>query len=196
MSYSTLLFVSFIFVSIIIDTSIAQKNREVENEISNRGPAPAPNDCSECWCQCKRLSFRDKYGRIHGNCKSSHKGAQWCYVQDNIGYGYSTCNDLRKSAKFEGEAWSYHACTTPAITDYKCQYCQGRRCSPHIRRAPLRSNVNGETQSTISSTIINGSGNTDNIRPRKPTIKAEDPFAEGVLFNVTKVPKNEQKIVF
>ena len=127
---------------------------------------------------------------------SSHKGAQWCYVQDNIGYGYSTCNDLRKSAKFEGEAWSYHACTTPAMTDYKCQYCQGRRCSPHVRRAPLTSNVNGETQSTISSTTINGSGNTDNIRPRKPTIKAEDPFAEGVLFNLTKLPRNEQKIVF
>ena len=103
---------------------------------------------------------------------------------------------MRKSAKFEGEAWSYHACTTPAITDYKCQYCQGRRCSPHVRRAPLWSNVNGETQSTISSTIINGSGNTDNIRPRKPTIKAEDPIAEGVLFNATKAPKNEQKIVF
>ena len=69
MSCSILLLVSFIFVSIIIDTSIAQKNEEVENEILNRAPAPVPNDCSECWCQCKRLSFRDKYGRIHGNCK-------------------------------------------------------------------------------------------------------------------------------
>ena len=69
MSYSTLLSLSFIIISIIIDTSIAQKNGEVENEISNHGAAPAPNDCSECWCQCKRLSFRDKYGRIHGNCQ-------------------------------------------------------------------------------------------------------------------------------
>ena len=69
MSSSTLFILSFILVSYISDTSIAQNNKEAENEILNRAPAPVPNDCSECWCQCKRLSFRDKYGRIHGNCK-------------------------------------------------------------------------------------------------------------------------------
>ena len=62
---------------------------------------------------------------------STHNGAQWCYVENNIGYGYSTCNDQRESAKFDGETWSYHACTTPALTHSDCRYCQGRRCYPN-----------------------------------------------------------------
>ena len=50
----------------------AKKVTTIKNskfEPISRAPAPAPNDCSECWCQCKRLSFRDKYGRVHGNCE-------------------------------------------------------------------------------------------------------------------------------
>ena len=50
----------FVFVQ-LLDLSVTQGTL-------SRATAPPPNDCSECWCQCKRLSFRDKYGRKHGNC--------------------------------------------------------------------------------------------------------------------------------
>ena len=127
---------------------------------------------------------------------SSHKGAQWCYVQDNIGYGYSTCNDLRKSAKFDGEAWSFHACTTPALTDYKCQYCQGRRCSPNIRRTAQSTYDVGKVRPTTSSSRTNSNGARKDVRPRKPIIKEEDPFAEGVFFNSSKGAAQNNNIFF
>ena len=56
-----LLAICSVFFGQLLDLSVAQ------NTLS-RAPAPDPNDCSECWCQCKRLSFRDGYGRTHGNC--------------------------------------------------------------------------------------------------------------------------------
>merc|ERR1712080_459172 len=44
-----------------------------------------------CGCQCSDLTFRDKYNRIQGNCKTAdNTGAQWCYTE----YG-STCEDQR-----------------------------------------------------------------------------------------------------
>ena len=52
------------------------KNSTIETQVGDElyevkaaAPSPDPNDCSECWCQCKRLSFRDQYGRVHGNCQ-------------------------------------------------------------------------------------------------------------------------------
>ena len=69
MTHSFVQFVSLVALSLFLGGSFAQKSKDVETEISERAPAPAPNDCSECWCQCKRLSFRDKYGRVHGNCQ-------------------------------------------------------------------------------------------------------------------------------
>jgi len=89
--------------------------------------APAPGDCSDCFCQCENLTYRDRYGNVNGNCKSYYNGGQWCYVRSNIGNGYSTCPDQQSSVRFNGRTWSYHACVTPALTDYRCQYCQGRR---------------------------------------------------------------------
>ena len=103
---------------------------------------------------------------------------------------------MRKSAKFDGEAWSYHACTTPALTDYKCRNCQGRRCSPVIRRTPDITGEVGKSGSQILSSTNDGYDKTENIRPRRPIIKDEDPYAEGVLFKPTKERKNEPKIIF
>ena len=31
--------------------------------------APAQNTCYDCFCQCSSLSFKNKYGKIEGNCK-------------------------------------------------------------------------------------------------------------------------------
>ena len=86
---------------------------------------------------------------------STHNGAQWCYVENNIGYGYSTCQDQRHSAKFSGETWSYHACATPSLYSSTCRYCQGRRNS-------------------VNTSSSRGSGS------RRPTIRGPDPKAEGV----------------
>ena len=31
-------------------------------------PAKSIRDCSQCWCQCKSLSYRGSFGSIEGNC--------------------------------------------------------------------------------------------------------------------------------
>merc|ERR1712215_542130 len=62
-----------------------------------------------CGFQCSNLTFRDKYGKVQGNCKSAdHTGAKWCYVG---GWG-SPCQDKRNSKRFN-KPWSYEACATP-----------------------------------------------------------------------------------
>ena len=126
---------------------------------------------------------------------STHNGAQWCYVENNIGYGYSTCTDQRESGKFDGETWSYHACTTPALTQSDCRYCQGRRCSP--------GDIGGGAPRRDHGVRISGGIKTTTISPRKdfqpqrPTIKQADPLAEGIVFNCTKLGKKyDEKIVF
>merc|ERR1719318_481370 len=63
-----------------------------------------------CGCQCSNLTFRDKYGRVQGNCKSAdHTGARWCYVEGGWG---SPCQDKQNSKRFN-KPWSYEACATP-----------------------------------------------------------------------------------
>merc|ERR1712177_76702 len=71
-----------------------------------------------CGCQCSSLTFRDKYNRIQGNCKTSdNTGAQWCYTEHG-----STCEDLQRSIRFgaQGRTWSYQACSTPSIHSSQC----------------------------------------------------------------------------
>ena len=60
------------FLSVVLSEAQRIGSSRKTNTLS-RAPAPPPNDCSECWCQCKRLSFRDSYGRSHGNCARSVK---------------------------------------------------------------------------------------------------------------------------
>merc|ERR1712112_721022 len=63
-------------------------------------------------------TFRDKYNRIQGNCKTTdNTGAQWCYTE----YG-STCEDQQRSTRFgrQGKTWSYQACSTPSIYSAQC----------------------------------------------------------------------------
>merc|ERR1711923_454416 len=79
----------------------------------------AASPYTNCGCQCSSLTFRDKSGRVQGNCKSAdHTGAQWCYVDTSV---RSTCQDLSyTSVRFPGKPWSYEACATPA-----CGYNNG-----------------------------------------------------------------------
>merc|ERR1712038_1117587 len=79
----------------------------------------AASPYTNCACQCSSLTFRDKRGRVQGNCKSAdHTGAQWCYVDTSVP---STCQDLSyTSVRFPGKPWSYEACATPA-----CGYNNG-----------------------------------------------------------------------
>merc|ERR1711923_114144 len=79
----------------------------------------AASPYTNCGCQCSSLTFRDKSGRVQGNCKSTdHTGAQWCYVDTIVP---STCQDLSyTSVRFPGKPWSYEACATPA-----CGYNNG-----------------------------------------------------------------------
>merc|ERR1711915_653436 len=69
-----------------------------------------------CNCQCSNTVFKDKYGKVNGNCKSTDKGGQWCYVDPR----YAQCNDLVKSKRFN-QFWSYQACATPERSSYQCR---------------------------------------------------------------------------
>jgi len=86
-----------------------------------------PNDCSPCWCQCKSLSYHGTFGSIEGNCNSLYSGALWCFVENNIGHGFSTCPDRTPSNKFLGESWSNLACVSPQQSSFQCQHCSGIR---------------------------------------------------------------------
>jgi len=86
-------------------------------------PAKSIGDCSQCWCQCKSLSYRGSFGSIEGNCNSYFNGRKWCFVENNIGSGYSTCPDIKTSQKFIDESWSYIACNTPAQSQSQCLHC-------------------------------------------------------------------------
>jgi len=72
---------------------------------------------SGCGCQCANTTFKDKYGKINGNCKSTERGAVWCYVDPKL----SDCNDLQKSERINA-FWSYQACATPDIQSSECRY--------------------------------------------------------------------------
>merc|ERR1712115_302984 len=71
-----------------------------------------------CGCQCSDLTFRDKFNRVQGNCKTAdNTGAQWCYTE----YG-STCEDQQRSTRFgrQSKTWRYQACSTPSIYSAQC----------------------------------------------------------------------------
>merc|ERR1712177_48391 len=73
-----------------------------------------------CNCQCSDLTFRDKWGRVQGNCKAAdNTGAVWCYVDSTHS---STCRDKVYSKRFsrQGKAWSYEACSTPSRHSSQC----------------------------------------------------------------------------
>jgi len=89
--------------------------------------AAAQISIRDCLCQCHWQTFRDRYGKTHGNCKSTHNGAQWCYVRTPVqtylgNHGHSTCSDLQRSSRYENMVWSYQACVTPYLTSDVCSY--------------------------------------------------------------------------
>lgn len=108
--------------------------------------APAETNCYDCFCQCSSLTF-SSYGKIEGNCRSYDHGGRWCYVRNNVGYGYSTCPDQRRSKRFYGRSWSYHACATPSLHSYDCRHCQGNSGHGHGHGAHGRS---GYADSSVS----------------------------------------------
>merc|ERR1712080_307213 len=84
----------------------------------NNGVVKAASLEVNCGCQCSSLTFRDKYNRIHGNCKrADNTGAQWCYTEPG-----STCEDQQRSTRYDsqGRTWSYQACSTPSLYSSEC----------------------------------------------------------------------------
>merc|ERR1711860_75896 len=71
-----------------------------------------------CACQCSVLTFRDKYGNLNGDCKSTDKGAKWCYVDPQ----YRNCGDLKPSTRNPGKYWTYEGCATPSLNSPQCRY--------------------------------------------------------------------------
>ena len=68
-----------------------------------------------------------------------NSGASWCYVKKfvltNNGYHYSTCPEVDmpgfQSTRYPGESYSYHACVTPGLDDWKCNHCMNGRQLPN-----------------------------------------------------------------
>merc|ERR1719394_439622 len=99
----------------------------------------AASNAANCNCQCSSLTFRDKWGRLQGNCNTAdNTGAVWCYVDSAYS---SSCRDLVHSQRFsrQGKAWSYEACSTPSRHSFQCSGgcgggggggsgCRGRNC--------------------------------------------------------------------
>jgi len=100
--------------------------KEFNNETVLR--AAAQTSIQDCLCQCHWQTFRDRYGRTHGNCKSTDQtGGRWCYVRTPVktylgNHGHSTCSDLQRSGRYPGMTWSYQACATPYLTSDVCSY--------------------------------------------------------------------------
>merc|ERR1712038_2226373 len=100
--------------------------KELDNETVLR--AAAQTSIQDCLCQCHWQTFRDRYGRTHGNCMSTDQtGGRWCYIRTpvitNFGdHGYSTCSDQERSGRYPGMTWSYQACATPTLKSSECTY--------------------------------------------------------------------------
>eukprot|EP00088_Acartia_fossae_P032235 TRINITY_DN33024_c0_g1_i1.p1 TRINITY_DN33024_c0_g1~~TRINITY_DN33024_c0_g1_i1.p1 ORF type:complete len:243 (-),score=42.93 TRINITY_DN33024_c0_g1_i1:188-916(-) len=98
-----------VFLAVSCTTlALAQKDADLGTRAASRD--------TNCGCQCSSLTFKDKYGKINGNCKSTDRtGAQWCYVDPY----YNNCSDLKRSQRFD-KYWSYEACATPEPNSYEC----------------------------------------------------------------------------
>merc|ERR1712179_117922 len=68
----------------------------------------------DCQCQCSTLELTDNLGRVSGNCKSSWKGARWCYIDS----WQKPCGDLKASSR-STKPWSYKGCRIKSSR--KCQ---------------------------------------------------------------------------
>jgi len=81
-----------------------QNNYPQNNYPQNNYPSSSNNN-NYVQCQCNNnLTFRDKYGNIHGACKRADQtGRTWCYT-------YGGCPDSQPSSKFPNNPWSYQAC--------------------------------------------------------------------------------------
>merc|ERR1712130_908900 len=91
-------------------------------------------------CQCSPLTFLDQYGTTQGNCLSADStGARWCYVDSAH---TSSCQDLRFSARFPNNPWSYEACATPPPPVYaapQAPLASFTAPHPHPHPAPVPS---------------------------------------------------------
>merc|ERR1711915_552118 len=97
----TTMMIRQVFVALVVASVTGKRTPK----IGLKGAAP-----SACGCQCSDLVWEDKYGTVHGNCRSAdHTNAKWCYVKEG-----STCSDLVPSACHPRNPWSYQACATPS----------------------------------------------------------------------------------
>merc|ERR1719315_497834 len=133
-----------VFVALLVIASVTGKRSP---KIGLKGAAP-----SACGCQCSDLVWEDKYGTVHGNCRSAdHTKAKWCYVKEG-----STCSDLVPSARHPRNPWSYQACATP--TQAQCgsgtggfSTSGGNRPSRQPNNGAFGSNGRGQTHSSSGS---------------------------------------------
>jgi len=112
-----------VFVVVLSLVALALAAPQNDDEVDLRAAAPsfaaaaAANGGDNCNCQCSSFTYKNSYGTVHGNCKTSHNNAQWCYIDER----YNECQDIAESNKFRNKRWSYEACATPARSSYECR---------------------------------------------------------------------------
>merc|ERR1719239_400671 len=68
-----------------------------------------------CDCQCSGYAVLDSAGQIHGNCQSTIRGRQWCWVDPSN----QNCVDLLWD-RIVSRLWSFQACYTPTADSPEC----------------------------------------------------------------------------
>merc|ERR1712150_290188 len=82
-------------------------NYPSNNYPSNNYPSNNYNNGNSYGCRCTSLTWRDHYGNINGNCRSSDPGkGAWCYT---TGWNQG-CHDYQSSKQYPNNPWSYQAC--------------------------------------------------------------------------------------
>merc|ERR1711915_116651 len=122
-----------VFLAVLSLAALGQAFPQNDEEEDSRpagvafAAAAAANGGDNCYCQCSSFTYRNNRGQVHGNCKSSFNGAQWCYIDNR----WPECQDTANSNRFRGRTWSYEACATPALNTAKCRYA---RDNPYVNR--------------------------------------------------------------
>ena len=71
-----------VFTAVLAVMAIATST--LAQDTSNKAASNKRN----CDCQCNNYTWRDSYGKLQGNCKSSDKTkGQWCYIDLPNNYG-------------------------------------------------------------------------------------------------------------
>merc|ERR1712200_154172 len=87
-----------VLLALLVNLTMAQEEEDSRPAGVAFAAAAAANGGDNCYCQCSSFTYRNNRGQVHGNCKSSFNGAQWCYIDNR----WPECQDTANSNRFRG----------------------------------------------------------------------------------------------